>query len=287
MKLNLRDERGNFTVKAYVGMGAIGAVLVGLIIFWSFCVKAVAPDQSHEYVLVKQPILPFFEEGVDPAPVKTGRTYVMWTTKAVKVNVQPAQYPVHFDDLMSSDGVPLDFDSIIRLKVLNSVALIKNFGEGWYESNIKSEFMNRVRQAVRNHGMNETAINSKAIDAIDKEVSDAMNWYIKSANIPVQLIQVTIGKANPPDSIKNQRVETAAQQQRILTEQQRKLAEDSRKSAEQSRAVADNAYREAMGLNPSQYLELERIKMLKEVGVKGTNTFIVGGNPTPVIDLKK
>jgi regulator of protease activity HflC (stomatin/prohibitin superfamily) len=237
--------------------------------------------------LVKQPILPFFAEGVDPTPVKTGRTYVMWTTKAVKVNVQPVQYPVHFDDLMSSDGVPLDFDSIIRLRVLNSVVLIKDFGVDWYNSNIKSEFMNRVRQAVRNHGMNETAINSKAIDAIDNEVSLAMNEYIKSAKIPVQLMQVTIGKANPPDSIKNQRVETAAQQQRILTEQQRKLAEDSRKSAEQSRAAADNAYREAMGLNPAQYLQLEQIKMLREVGVKGGNTFIIGGGATPVIDVKK
>jgi regulator of protease activity HflC (stomatin/prohibitin superfamily) len=264
-------------------MTTIGA----LVVVWFLCVNAVAPDQSHEYVLVKQPILPFFSQGVDPNPVKTGRTYVMRSTKAVKVNVQPTQYPIHFDDLMTSDGVPLKFDSVIRLRVIDSVALIKNFGVDWYENNIKNEFLNRVRQSVRNHGMNETAIDSRAIDAIDKEVTTAMNEYIKAAKIPVQLMMVTIGKANPPDSIKTQRVETAAQQQRILTEHQRKLAEDSRKAAEQSRAAADNVYREAMGLNPSQYLQLEHIKMLKEVGAKGTNTFIVGGGVTPVIDLKK
>jgi regulator of protease activity HflC (stomatin/prohibitin superfamily) len=188
---------------------------------------------------------------------------------------------------MTSDGVPLKFDSVIRLRVTDSVALIKNFGVDWYDNNIKNEFMNRVRQSVRNHGMNETAIDSRAIDAIDKEVTTAMNEYIKAAKIPVQLMMVTIGKANPPDSIKTQRVETAAQQQRILTEHQRKLAEDSRKAAEQSRAAADNVYREAMGLNPSQYLQLEHIKMLKEVGAKGGNSFIVGGGVTPVIDLKK
>jgi regulator of protease activity HflC (stomatin/prohibitin superfamily) len=283
MYAKIRGERGNFTIAQSVGMTITGALAV----LWFLCVNAVAPDQSHEYVLVKQPILPFFSQGVDPNPVKTGRTYVMRSTKAVKVNVQPTQYPIHFDDLMTSDGVPLKFDSVIRLRVTDSVALIKNFGVDWYDNNIKNEFMNRVRQSVRNHGMNETAIDSRAIDAIDKEVTTAMNEYIKAAKIPVQLMMVTIGKANPPDSIKTQRVETAAQQQRILTEHQRKLAEDSRKAAEQSRAAADNVYREAMGLNPSQYLQLEHIKMLKEVGAKGGNSFIVGGGVTPVIDLKK
>jgi hypothetical protein len=43
---------------------------------------------------------------------------------------------------------------------------------------------------------------------------------------------MTVGRANPPDSVKNQRIEAAAQQQRIQTETQRKLAEDSRLQAE-------------------------------------------------------
>ena len=45
-----------------------------------------------------------------------------------------------------------------------------------------------------------------------------------------------MGRANPPDSIKNQRIETAAQEQRANAEKQRKLAEDQRKEAEQARA---------------------------------------------------
>jgi len=43
-------------------------------------------------------------------------------------------------------------------------------------------------------------------------------------------------RANPPDAIKNQRIETATQEQRIQTEQQTKLAEVQRKSAEEARA---------------------------------------------------
>ena len=72
---------------------------------------------------------------------------------------------------------------------------------------------------------------------------------------------MTVGRANPPDAIKNQRIETAAQEQRANTEKQRKLAEDQRLQAELSRANADNAYRNQMSLSPEQFLRLEAIHM--------------------------
>jgi hypothetical protein len=37
------------------------------------------------------------------------------------------------------------------------------------------------------------------------------------------------------------------------------LAEQSRKAVEQSRADADNAYRNAMNLNPAQFVEMQSI----------------------------
>lgn len=258
-------------------------------IFMLFCVSScgfVSPDAGHEAVLIHKPIF-FGHGGVDDSPVKSGRSVVWLTTQAVIVSMQPQQFSVHFDDLMSLDGVPLDFDGVIRLSIIDSVSLIKNFGPKWYESNIEAEFRNRVRQAVRKHGMNETAISTKAIEDIDREVSFAMTEYLKNANIPIKLIDVTVGKANPPDSIKHQRVETAAQQQRKLTEEQRKIAEDSRKEAETSRAIADNAYREAMKLTPNQFLQLENIKMMQNVCSGGKCTFLVGGNVDPVMDLAK
>ncbi|MFA5358627.1 MAG: SPFH domain-containing protein [Patescibacteria group bacterium] len=244
----------------------------------------VAPKACEEAVLVKQPWI-FGSGGIDPTPVKTGLKYVAPSTHAVIVSTSPQQFAIHFDDLMSSDGVPLDFDSVIRLQVLDSVSLVKNFGADWYKLNVEKEFMNRVRQAVRKHGMNETAINTVAIDAIDAEVSEEMTKYLKEKTVPVALIGVTIGKANPPDAIKSQRIATAEQQQRILTEQQRKLAEDQRKLAEKSRAAADNAYREDMSLSPDQFLRLESIKMQREVCSGGKCTFLYGG-ASAVYDVK-
>jgi regulator of protease activity HflC (stomatin/prohibitin superfamily) len=244
-----------------------------------------APDAGHEAVLIKKPYI-FGSGGVDPQPVKAGRQVIAISTEEVVVNMQPQQFSVHFDDLMSSDGVPLDFDGIIRLQVTDSVTLISKFGDKWYDKNVEMEFRNRVRQAVRKHGMNETAISTTAIEAIDNEVSGAMEQYIRDSGLPIKLIQVTVGKANPPDSIKSQRIETAAQEQRVNTEKQRKLAEDQRKAAELSRAEADNAYRVAMQLSPQQYIALETIKMQRDACSHSTCTFLVGGNAVPTLPVK-
>lgn len=263
----------------------IGIALL-LLFFWVFMIRSVKPDAGFEAVLVHKPII-FGHGGVDPTPVKTGLSYVWFTTDPIYVNLQPLQYNEHFEDLMSSDGVPLDFDSIIRLKVIDSVSLIRDFGPKWYEKNVQAEFRNRVRQAVRKHGMNETAIDTKAIDAIDAEVSVAMTKCVEDAKLPLKMMDVTVGKANPPDSIKSQRVETAAQQQRVLTEQQRKLAEDARKLAETSRAASDNSYRLAMGMAPNQFIQLENIKMMKEVCKSGKCTFIVAPSTvSPILDIR-
>ena len=245
--------------------------------------SGVTPDAGQEAVLIHKPWV-FGHGGVNETPVKAGRTWVAFTTEAVYVDTVPQQHGIHFDDLMSSDGVPLDFDAVVRLQVIDSVSLISNFGERWFENNVQAEFANRVRQAVRKHGMNETAIQTTAVDAIDAEVSKAMTDYIAQAKLPVSLIDVTVGRANPPDSIKSQRIETAAQEQRANTERQRKLAEDQRKEAEQARAASDNAYRNALGMSSDQFIQLEAIHAQREICLKGGCTLIMGGS-TPIVNV--
>lgn len=263
---------------------SITLLVLVLLFTWIFLIHPIKLNPGQQAVLIDKPII-WGHGGIREEPIEPGRKYVWFSTDWFTVNMLPEQFLLHLNDFMSSDGVPLDFDSVIRLQVVDSVALIKNFGPGWYENNVKAEFSNRVRQAVRKHGMNETAIDTKAIDAIDLEITESMEKYLADAKIPVKLIQITVGKANPPDSIKHQRIETATQQQRIKTERERKLAEDSRKDAERSRASADNAYREAMQLNPDQFLRLEAIKMQRDVCSKeksGCQFFITGADTGPV-----
>lgn len=257
-------------------------VTIGLTLF-SFVLLSgcsyYSPNAGHEVVLVEKPLF-FGHGGVDSDSVKTGLTLTAVTTDGVDVNMQPEKHETQLDDTMTMDGVPISFHAIMVLQVVDSVKLIRNFGPEWYKNNLEEPFKTMVRQAVRKRGMNETAISTVALDAIDIEIRDALVNFIKSKDLPVNLVTMTVGKANPPDAIKSQRIETAAQEQRINTEKQKKLAEDQRKSAETSRADADNAYREAMHLSPEQFLQLEMIKMQHEVcgpSGKGTCTFIQNG----------
>jgi regulator of protease activity HflC (stomatin/prohibitin superfamily) len=240
-------------------VAAVIAVITGIFL-WANSVNVGA---GEEVVLVKQPLL-FGAEGVDPAKYSPGRVFTAPTTRAINVNMQPLQFELEFKDMMTSDGVPIDFHAALRVQITDSVQMIKDFGEKWYDRNVRIEFQNQIRQAVRQHGMNETAILTTAVDAINDKVHNAMVSYFKETNLPLKLIAVTMGRANPPDAIKNQRIETANQQQRVVSEKQRKLAEDQRKDAETSRANADNAYRNAMGLNPDQFIQLQQISMMRD-----------------------
>lgn len=246
----------------------------------SACSSA-SPDAGQEAVLIKKPMF-FGHGGIADTPVKSGRSFIALTTDAIYVNMQPQEWSVPFEDLMTKDGVPMHFDASMVVQVTDSVKLIRNFGPKWFENNIDSVLRNRVRQAVRKHGMNEVAIDTVAIDSIDAEVSAAMRDYIAKSGLPVRLIRLTVGKANPPDSIKDQRVATAREEQRQKTEAMTQEAEVARKAAEQARAEADNAYRTSMNLSPEQFVDLQRINMQRDVCLKGGCTFIAG-SAAPII----
>jgi regulator of protease activity HflC (stomatin/prohibitin superfamily) len=264
----------------------LSVFLFVLLFIWVFLVDSIQPNVGFEAVLTHKPIF-WGKEGLDPLPVKPGRTYIWFTTHYDMIYMQPRQHELNFEDMMTSDGVPISVHVAVRLKILDSVNLMKTFGSYWYENNVEAQVRNLVRQSIRKHGMNETAIDTKAIDDIKAEVFNGLKQYIASINIPILVDDIVVGKANPPDSIKDQRIATATQQQRKLTEEERRKAEDIRKGAELARAESDNAYRLKMNLSPEQFIALQNIEMQKEV-CKGDNncTFIINGGIPPVLQVK-
>jgi regulator of protease activity HflC (stomatin/prohibitin superfamily) len=257
------------------------------------CIKSVSPDPGHEAVLMRKPLF-FGSGGLDETPVKPGRKYVAWTTSATHVNMQPARVDAMFDDLMTSDGVPIDFHAVVSYRITDSPKLVRDFGAdqndqgvpGFWTRNLDQPFRTATRDAVKKRGMNEMAILATAAEAVDKEVTAHLHAIVKETGVPIHVIDVTLGRANPPDEIKSQRVATAEQEQRVNTERQRKLAEDMRKAAEESRAAADQAYIQRMGLSAQQYVALEAIKMQREVCGGGKCTFLLGGGVVPTIDVR-
>ena len=275
-----------------VATTVVGAAILSVVVL-SAC-STVQPDAGHEAVLVRKPLI-FGSGGVDPTPVKTGLKYVAFTTAGIDVNMQPRRIDAEFTDLMTSDGVPIDFHAVITLQVIDSVKLVRDFGAdmggstapGFWTRNLDQPFRTAVRDAVKKHGMNEMAIQATAADEVDRVVTDHLLAIVKETGVPVKILDVSLGRANPPDAILHQRVETAAQEQRINTEKQKKLAEDQRKLAEESRAAADQAYNQKMGLNTEQYVALQAIQMQRDVCAKGTCTFIYGANATPMLNLRQ
>lgn len=271
----------------------VGAVTTGC--------TSVAPDPGQEAVLTRKPIL-FGHGGVDPKPIQPGRTFVAWTTYASYVDMKPQRVDMVFDDLMTSSGVPIDFHAVFSYQVLDSVKLVERFGAdytsdnprvpGWFVRNLDQPFRTAVRDSVKKRDMQAMAITAAAAEEVDAEVTTHLEQLIKDTGVPVKLIDLSLGRANPPDAIKHQRIDTATQEQRIITEQQRKLAEDQRKLAEESRAAADAAYNLRMNaagganLPPELSLRLREIEMKREVCARANCTFWFGEQPAPVVAVK-
>lgn len=280
-------EKKVYSLKG-IAIGVLGFIIL---IIGFFVVKTVEIPAGKVGVIVDKPYF-FGNQGVRDDVVQPGRKWLWVTTEVVLIDSTPILKKEVANDYMSSDGVPLDFEAVIRVQITDAANMIAQFGPNWYENNIQKEFQNAIRDTVKKYGLQETAINASASAKIDAEVTDKMEKYIKSAKIPVRLIQITLGKANPPDSVKDQRIATAQQEQRVQTEKQRKLAEDSRLAAEASRAAADNKYRNEMSLSPQQFISLETLKTYEKIcGVtpegKSNCTFFIGGNPQPVVNAGK
>lgn len=272
-------------------MTAACIVLVALSL--AACGRA-APDAGEAAVLIQKPWV-FGHGGVDQTPVTTGLTFTAWSTSVKYVNMKPQAFSIEFDDMMSSDGIPLSFDATLTLQVTDAVSLVQNFsggddddgakGTGWYDNNVKPAAVNIVRDAFKGHDMNSLAITADGATAVETTVKAQLNAYIAAHHIPVQVVNFVLGRVNPPQGIKQQRTMTAEETQRKQTEIQTQQAEENRKLAETARASADDAYRNAMGLSPEQFVELQRIQMMGRVCANERCTFIVG-NATPIISAK-
>jgi regulator of protease activity HflC (stomatin/prohibitin superfamily) len=274
-------------------------LLVTMLFIFSGCTK-VEPQNGEEAVWLMHPYL-FGHGGVDPIPVKAGLSWGALTSQGIIVSVLPQRVDMSFDDMMTKSGVPVDFHVVITFRILDSVALVNNFGAdinkdkdgnesyGFWIRNLDQPIRTAVRDSVKKREMQEMAIDQSAADVVGQEVKLAAIALVQKLKLPIELMDVNVGRVNPPDAIKTQRIETATQEQRRITEQQRKLAEDQRRAAEISRAAADNAYREAIGMNQEQFLRLETIKMQDRVcTVKGSNCiFLIGGTGVnPILNIK-
>ena len=128
--------------------------------------------------------------------------------------------------------------------------------------------------------MTESMSSPDVAQKIDDEVTDEIRKLVKSVKLPVEILNVTLGRAIPNENVLNQMNDTAAQQQRVKTLVAAVAAEEERKKEQEAKADADNAYRAKMGLTPEQYLAREIAEINAEAckSAKGGCTVVPSGS---------
>ncbi len=240
-------------MKMFRSLSMLAAIaLVGL----TGC-TVIKPDATDVAVKIERPYL-FGDGGVSDTVVAGGtREYTWLSTEALYVTVTPQQETITFDDFASKDNILLDYSTSIQYRITNAPLLVRGFGKDWFKNNVAAQYTSIVRDSVKQWEMSSIMASPDVAQKIDDEVTKKIRALIKETKLPVEILNVTLGRARPNDNVLAQMNDTAAQQQRVKTLTAAVLAEQEREKEQVAKANADNAYRNKMGLSPEQYLARE------------------------------
>lgn len=259
-------------------MTAIGILTV----MWAFFMHTEVVEPGFELVVVDKPYF-FGHEGVRPETIKEGRKLLFKTSTTIEVPVTPQSLTVAFNDFSSRDSILLDFESTIQYRIIHPIQLVTKFGTAWFENNLKSQYTSIVREAIKLQTMGDMMSSPTAAVSVDEEITTKLVALVKNSGMPIEITGVSLGRAKPNETVLTQMNETAAEQQRKLTLIAATEAEGERKKEQVAKADADNAYRNAMGLSPSMFIQLEQIKRYAEACTKAGNVCVIGAGNTPVL----
>lgn len=249
----------------------VGAV--ALSVAMSGCVKGIGTDPGMETVLVDKPWI-FGHGGVRPETQKPGLGWYFWSTTGYHVPTYEFKIDEPFDDLPTQKQSLIDFNSYLKIEILDPVKLVKDFryiddGQNlWYTSSIKEQYRTIVRNVARGYTMEDMLTNSQVVQQMETEIRNNMDALIKDIGIPIKLKDLSLGAIRPNKAVMGEIDNTSANQQRIKTERVREEAEQSRKAAELARASADKAYQDELALSSEQVVQLQIAKMYSDACAK-------------------
>ena len=266
------------------------------ILFLLFAVVAltschsVSPDADEEAVLIYKPWF-FGHGGVDEDAVESGLTWCFWSTHSETFKIVPVKHQVDMNDLFSDDNTPLDFHTIIitQIEKGKSPMLLQNYGTDWFNTNIYNYYCNLVRDHISQHSPFDLMSNRAILNDIDVKVLQQMRDYIaelsKVKEFPVIIKQVTIGKATPNEEQLAEMNKTAKAVQAKQTQEREVEVQLAREKAERQRAKADKAYREELGLNTQDFINLKWVETIAEK--QGANIDVMVGPATSMWNIRR
>jgi len=248
---------------------------------------SIIPDGDEVAVLVKKPWF-FGHGGVSDTIVDSGLSWGAFSTWPVYLKKVPFQNTEKFTDLITLDNQPVDFDAYLELQIIKERApeLIGKFGEQFYEQRIQKVFRSQIREFAKGQKMFALTTGTETMAQMQNVVTEKMDEYLKSINIPISVTRVSFSKVLPPNEVLSETIKTAAQIQRRKTERERELTEKSREAAERAKAKSDLAYRNTFGMTASQYLQMISLEN-ERLAIEGDSPVtIIKGQAVPTLNIK-
>ena len=266
------------------------SLIVFIVILLTSC-HGVRPDAGEEAVIIKKPWF-FGHGGISEIPITTGLTWCVWSTSSAVFNLKPVKLTETFDDLITSDNVPVDFAVYFTSQVTegSTPRLYEFFGAEWYENNLKEPLRTLVRNYAKQKKLFDLTSNSETLDEGELYINTEIQKVIASLNIPIEKSKITIGKISPPKEVIKETIYTAAQKQKVKTNNERTKAELAREASEIASATADKAYMRKFGMTTSQYLKSRELD-IKEMQIKLAEnkkdvTLIFNQGAVPMLPIK-
>lgn len=265
-------------------------ILVGLLSLVS-CHR-ISPNADEEAALITKPII-WGKGGVVDEPVHSGSSWAWFTTEATYFKIVPVKHEIPMDDLFSDDNTPLDFKTIVITKIENGKTpiLLKNYGEDWFDTNLKEYYMKLVRNYVSKYSPFQLMSNREVLDGIDAAVLKDLQQFIKllsrDKEFPVKIRQVTIGKAIPNGEQLAEMNRTAKAIQAKQTQERLAEVEEAREKAERKRALADKAYQDELGLSTQDFISLKWIETIASKKDANIDVLVGGSDHTNMWNIRR
>lgn len=253
-------------------------------------------DGGEEGVFIKKPWF-FGDGGVDTQALTNGSEWKVWSTDYVVYSVINTKYTENFDDVATDETTPVDMDAhlFLRIKSGKSPILHMNYGQNWYNNNIKEIFRKYIKDFVSRYDMITLVSEREIYDDIEPVIKQQMINYINELSavkeFPIEVVQVVVDKAKPNEGVREELNNTAIYMQQKNTQQMKQDMEIARRETERLRALADKEYQNTMGFTPQQFimlraleLENQKIEMIKNKN--NVNVDVMLGQTTPMWDIK-
>jgi len=256
----------------------------------------VSVDEGEEAVLIDKPWFTPGPGGARNETVKPGLELTYFSTQVRKFRTTPQVVKVQIQDFSSSDNILLDFETVIQYRIKSGPQLLRKFGNfdppggagamgpEWFENNVRAQYIALVREEVKKHTMKEMMSSSEVAGQVDDSITTAIQKHIATAGLPIEILGISLGRAQPNPEVLTQMNLTAAEQQRKLTLEASTAAEEQRKLEQEKKAEADSAYRTKLNLSMDDYvtirvaqLQVEACKEAKECVIAPPGSSVLVG----------